>query len=127
MFSLSALYFKTVDWSLTTRIKQWERNVVLDWAGVCGRDEIRAPLKTPPCEATRPAYVNCKLNISYYPLPSGLFRENLQHWLGDFARLLKGHFTSNEGVSNDAPIHECESETNLVRRGLRFIILIRED
>ena len=28
VFSLSTLYFKTVDWSLTTRIKQWERNVL---------------------------------------------------------------------------------------------------
>jgi len=28
-----------------------------------------------------------------YPLPSGLFRDNLQHWLGDFARLLKVQFT----------------------------------
>ena len=36
MFSLSTLYFTTVDWSLTTQIKQWERNVVLGWAGVCG-------------------------------------------------------------------------------------------
>ena len=35
MFSLSTLYFKTVDWSLTTQIKQWERNVVFG-AGVCG-------------------------------------------------------------------------------------------
>ena len=42
---------------------------------------------------------------------SGLFRDNLQHWLEDFARLLKVQFTSNEGVSNDAPIHdEYESE-----------------
>ena len=48
--------------------------------------------------------------MSYYPLPSGLFRDNLQHWLGDFARLLKVQFTSNEGMGNDAPIHECESE-----------------
>ena len=48
--------------------------------------------------------------MSYYPPPSGLFRDNLQHWLGDFARLLKVQFTSNEGMSNDAPIHECESE-----------------
>ena len=47
---------------------------------------------------------------SYYPLPSVLFRDNLQHWSGDFARLLKVQFTSNEGMSNDAPIHECESE-----------------
>ena len=28
VFSPSTLYFKTVVWSLTTRIKQWERNVV---------------------------------------------------------------------------------------------------
>ena len=48
--------------------------------------------------------------MTYYPLPSGLFRDNLQHWLGDFARLLKVQFTSNEGMGNDAPIHECESE-----------------
>ena len=48
--------------------------------------------------------------MSYYPLPSGLFRDNLQHWLGDFARLLKVQFTSNEGMGNDTPIHECESE-----------------
>jgi len=40
--------------------------------------------------------------VSYYPLPSGLFRDNLQHWLGDFARLLTVQFTSNEGMSNDA-------------------------
>ena len=35
MFSLSTLFFKTVDWSLTKRTKQWERNVVLGGAGVC--------------------------------------------------------------------------------------------
>ena len=34
--SLSTLYLKTVDWLLTTRMQQWERNVVLGWAGVCG-------------------------------------------------------------------------------------------
>ena len=38
VFSLSTLYFKTVDWSLTTPIKHWERNVVLGWAGVCGEE-----------------------------------------------------------------------------------------
>ena len=48
--------------------------------------------------------------MSYYPPPSGLFRDNLQHWLGYFASLLKVQFPSNEGMSNDAPIHECESE-----------------
>ena len=37
---------------------------------------------------------------------------NLQHCLGDFARLHKVHFTSNERMSNDAPIHERESEIN---------------
>ena len=38
---------------------------------------------------------------------------SLQHWLGDFTRLVqtaKVQFTSNEGMSNDAPTHECESE-----------------
>ena len=55
VLSLSTLYFKTVDWSLTTRIKRWERNGVLGWAGVCrgggGGEEKRAPLKTPSWEA----------------------------------------------------------------------------
>ena len=50
------------------------------------------------------------VKISYYPLPSGLFRDNLQHWLEDFARLHKVQFTSTEGMSDDTPIHECESE-----------------
>ena len=59
--------------------------------------------------------------ISYYPLPSGLFRDNLQHCLGDFARLLKVQFTSSEGMSNDAPIHECESEIGLP---LQIIIVV---
>ena len=49
----------------------------------------------------------CKYVNSYYPLPSGLFRDNLQHWLGNFIRLLNVQFTSNEGMSNDAPIHQC--------------------
>ena len=39
--------------------------------------------------------------MSYHPLPSGLFRDNLQHWLGDFARLLNVQFTSNEGMSSE--------------------------
>ena len=42
--------------------------------------------------------------------PSGLFRDNLQHWLEDLSGLLKVQFKSNEGMSNDAPIHECESD-----------------
>ena len=33
----------------------------------------------------------------------GLFKGNLQHWLRDFARLVTVQFTSNEGMSNDAP------------------------
>ena len=49
-------------------------------------------------------YVNVILST-----PLRAFRDNLQHWLEDFARLLKMQFTSNEGMSNDAPIHECES------------------
>ena len=36
LFSLSTLYFTTVDWSLTTQMKQWERDVIFGWAGVCG-------------------------------------------------------------------------------------------
>ena len=101
-------------------------------------------------------YVNVNVNI-ILSTPLGLFRDNLQHWLGDFARLLKVQFTSIEGMSDDAPIHECESEIDpytghympyslrrvcgffnvpqnflshvqgLVRRGLWFIILIQED
>ena len=43
---------------------------------------------------------------------SGRVMCNLQHCLGDFFRLLKVHFTSDEGMSNDAPIHECESGIN---------------
>ena len=41
--------------------------------------------------------------VSCYLLPSKFFRDNLPHWLGDFARLLTVQFTSNEGMSNDAP------------------------
>ena len=51
MLSLSTLYFTTVDGSLTTQVKQWERNLVFGSAGVCGRDEKRAPLKTPAWES----------------------------------------------------------------------------
>ena len=41
MFSLSTLYFTTLDWSFTMRIKQWERNinVVLGWAGICWEEQ----------------------------------------------------------------------------------------
>lgn len=34
--------------------------------------------------------------------PRVIFRDNSQHWLGDFARLLMVKFASSEGVSNDA-------------------------
>ena len=34
--------------------------------------------------------------VSYYSLPSRLFRDNLQQWLGHFARLVTVQFTSNE-------------------------------
>ena len=54
--------------------------------------------------------IRIQIQISCYSLPTGLFRENFQHWLVDFARLLNVQFTSNEGMSTDAPIHECESE-----------------
>ena len=54
-------------------------------------------------------YVNVNVNI-ILSTPLGLFRDNLQHWLGDFARLFKVEFTSKEGMSINAPIHECESE-----------------
>ena len=37
----------------------------------------------------------CLLNqISYYPLPSRIFRDNLQHCVGDFVRLLVAQFTT---------------------------------
>ena len=58
---------------------------------------------------TKTYIVNVKVNI-ILSTPSGLFGDNLQHWLGDFARLLRVQFTSTEGMSDDAPIHECESE-----------------
>ena len=51
MSSLSTLFFATVDWSLTTRIKQWGRNVVFGGAGFVARDEIQAPLKMLAWEA----------------------------------------------------------------------------
>ena len=35
--------------------------------------------------------------------PRIFFRDNLQHWLGDFARLLKVQFTSNEGMIKMPP------------------------
>ena len=52
-------------------------------------------------------HVNVNILLS---TPHRLFRDNLQHWLAEFARLLKVQFTRTEGMSDDAPIHECESE-----------------
>ena len=72
------------------------------------RDELKKYCHTNDFNETV-ALCKCKY-VNIYPLPTGLFRDNLQHWLRDFARLLKVQFTSNEGMSNDAPIHECESE-----------------
>ena len=55
--------------------------------------------------------VNCKYLIIHSPQG---FLNNLQHWLGDFnfSRLLKVQFKINEGMSNDAPVYECQSEIN---------------
>ena len=47
LFSLSTLYFTTFDWSLTMQMKQWEKNVVFGWAGVCGEGWKTSALKTP--------------------------------------------------------------------------------
>ena len=102
--------------------------------------------------------VNVSVNIILSTPPQGFSGIILQHWLGDFAGPIEVQFTSNEGMSNDADIHECESEIDhytrhyvytcatpneecvgsltshrfihvqgLVRRGLRFIVLIREE
>ena len=51
MFSLSTLYFTTVDWSLTMQIKQWKGMLFLVEQAFVGRDEMRAPLKMPAWEA----------------------------------------------------------------------------
>ena len=47
-----SLYFETVDWSLTTQIRQWEKNVVLGRAGVCGEGRNTSSPKTPSWEVT---------------------------------------------------------------------------
>ena len=54
--------------------------------------------------------LNCKCKHHIIHSPQGFSGIFFQHWFGDFARLLKVQFTSNEGMNNDAPIHECESE-----------------
>ena len=44
---------------------------------------------------------------------------------GDFARLLKVQFTSNEGMSNNAPIRECESEIDHYTGHLRALLFTK--
>ena len=44
---------------------------------------------------------------------------------GTFARLLKVQFRSKEGMSNDAPIHECESEDRPLHRALRALLFTK--
>ena len=41
--------------------------------------------------------------FTHYPLPSGLFRDNLQHCVEDFVRLLVAQFTINKVMSNECP------------------------
>ena len=82
----------------------------------------------PNCQHREKALtVQANSKISYHPLPSGLFRDNLQHWLGDFARLLNVqlHYFSNEGMSNDAAIHECESKIEVLHRALRALLFTK--
>ena len=63
-----------------------------------------------------PTHVNvnkCKYLIIHSPQGfSGIIYNT--GW-GTFARLLKVQFTSTEGMSDDAPIHECESEIDRFR------------
>ena len=78
MFSLSTLYCTTVDWSLTTQIKQWERNVVFGWAGVCGEG-----WKTPAWEASSPHDQRCLLEqgrIYQNSIYGRIFPSNLTCW-----------------------------------------------
>ena len=44
--------------------------------------------------------------------------DNLQHWLGDFARLFTLQFTSNEGMSDDSTLCECDVEIDHSTRRL---------
>ena len=51
--------------------------------------------------------VECKCKYHIIHSPQGFSGIIYNTWLGDFARLLQEQFTiSNEGMSNDAPIHE---------------------
>ena len=51
MFSLKKLFCTIVDWSRTTRIKQWERMLFSVEQAFVERDEILAPLKRPAWKA----------------------------------------------------------------------------
>ena len=44
--------------------------------------------------------------------------DNLQHWLGDFARLFTLQFTSNKGMSDDNTLCECDVEIDHSTRSL---------
>ena len=44
--------------------------------------------------------------------------DNLQHWLGDFARLFTLQFTSNAGMSDDSTLCECDVEIDHSTRRL---------
>ncbi len=48
-------------------------------------------------------YIYIYLIIHSVHSPRGFSEIILQHWLGDFARLLIVQFTSNEEISDDAP------------------------
>ena len=52
MFSLSTLYLKTVDLSLTRECNNGKGMLSSVEQAFVGREEIRAPLKTPAWEAT---------------------------------------------------------------------------
>ena len=62
MISLSTLYFKTIDCSLTTRIKNGKEMLFSVEQAFVGREEIRALLKTPAWEARSCAF---KMEIPY--------------------------------------------------------------
>ena len=57
-------------------------------------------------------YSNCNCNCNYLIIhsPQGFSGIIYNTGWGTFARLLKMQFTSTEGMSDDAPIYECESE-----------------
>ena len=50
MFSLSTLYFKTVDWSIPGEFNNGKGMLSSVEQVFVGREEIRAPLKTPAWE-----------------------------------------------------------------------------